>query len=140
MTTATKKSAIKIVKESNRLNFIPKHLGIFGVQHFENLVYAITEKNDKNYNGGYWEFAEVGDGFFMYPSEERMYSAHSDYSICDTLDNIAFGMLVSFLALDQMMWELHRRGKDTDKIINQWHALKNMLLDYDAEQLYPIID
>jgi hypothetical protein len=134
------KPTIKIVPENKRLNFIPKHLGNYGVIYFETFAQAFARKMDSQYDGGLWVFAETENSFFMYPSEERNYSAHSDFSMVNDLTNVEFGMLVSFLALDRIMWQKHNSGMDNDKTIEQWYNMKDMLLDQNADKLYPIID
>jgi hypothetical protein len=64
----------KVVPESKRMDFMPKHYGVRGMIGVESRIYSYATEGLQNldhtpaYRGGYWEFVEAEGAGWMYPT------------------------------------------------------------------------
>ncbi len=121
---ATQNAVIRtIVPENIRLGFLPRLLGTIPGLRFEHQTYAIMRMLCTDYNGGFWQYAELSNGGgFMFPQRnEPMALQWSDNYFKGVATPEVAGIIASLISLSALSAAGDRFG-----------TLNNLLLDYVA--------
>lgn len=128
---------VAIANEQDRSEFLVDHLGSRAAVAFEYCLYEITEMLNEEYNGGYWEFAEMDHGkvFFCYPSDDRLFDCTNRFNYAEgVMDNKTFGFICSFIALGHTIWQLNQ--SDAALLIQKYHHARQWVLGKLYNQVY----
>lgn len=123
---------VTVVPESIRMHFLPAKFkgNINAFLSFENGVYNQANKMCRDYDGGYWEFAECKDGnaFFIHPNgADKSYTisninTQQDYEV----DGRIFGMLASWIIFSHASFAFeHKDPSASAMFANHYHALRD---------------
>lgn len=136
MTTTT--ITAEVVKGDDRIEFLPKHLGLMTCIHFESFVFTLAGRFSEDYGGGTWEFYELSNGgFFIHPVSEGAFHFVNEMNYADvTLSPQDFGITCCLYALSAMSFdERHRRTGD------KFHQLREYALTLPgAPSIFAAID
>lgn len=142
------KKPLPLVEGEARLGVFPKYLDNFFAK-FENALYNKAQEWDSNYTGGMWEFVDFGNCFFLYPAEDREYTAVTCYDTV-SVNRETFGLALTMLMLNHTVWFLHDKGPEHEKLArkldDQFNRLRTKayaskgLDKIDVAKLYQILD
>jgi len=110
-----------LVKDNQRLAFLPKHLGSLMLK-FEPLIFQILNNICETYDGGYWHFYELSNGgFYMAPDMDDLLPIFIDLNGYEgKVSADAAGIIASMFALNYLCNE-----SASDKIIDQYYLLRD---------------
>ena len=129
------------VAEEDRLDFLPKYLGVQHMMAFEKMVYAFADELIEGYTGGYWEFYEIDRGMFMAPKTDKMLTVKSPNGAMYELPAIEAGIVVCLFAFSNFAFYLYERHENTDNMAIYSYALKDYMSDSKyASQIFKLID
>lgn len=127
------------IEQSSRMNFLPRHLGVFHMS-FEGLLYAFAKKLCAEYDGAYWEFYEGDEEegfFFCAPLLGREYVTarwEDNYSE-EVVSWQALGIVATLFALNYMAQSGEERA------ITKYYALMDYVREHpEADAIYRLID
>ncbi|OZI62137.1 antirestriction protein [Bordetella genomosp. 11] len=110
----------RLVLDSERLNFLPKHFGQRLMLTGELAVYGWLRRLSEDYRGGYWQYYEVPGGFYMAPTGHDALRIVWPMNWCDlTMPPDAAGIVASLYALS----ELCQCPQGAD-LVDKYHALR----------------
>lgn len=125
---------MKIVPESQRLNFLP---WLFGNKFIkgEQLVYYWASRLCAEYEGGFWSFYKTanGSGFLALPESDLFKIENDMNGACEKVNGIDFGIIVTIFALSS----LFEINENCDDLIIKCDALKDFA--YDRKESSKII-
>ncbi|MCG8382909.1 MAG: antirestriction protein [Gammaproteobacteria bacterium] len=123
MTTETVTS--KKIAETDRLNFLSRHLGKLCVE-VEQYVYKLADMYVKDYNGGYWEFYELSNGgFYIAQNEAELIKFENQDNYFETVaDANTIGMVLTLFTLSELSFK-YPEGLLAEK----FHLLRDYALD-----------
>jgi len=137
---------VKLVSKRERLNFLPR-LFKNNFMRCENHVYQLAGKLSDNYQGGMWEFAEASNGaLYMRPESEEgeMFSVSCENYYEGNLSADAFGILCTYLTVNNMCWMLADEDSPQEKLkhfIDMNYLIRDVLLEHqENHELIPAID
>jgi hypothetical protein len=141
------KGKFEVVGDEKRVRWLEEKFGKHCVR-FEQTVLALARQLASEYQGGYWEFMEVKEGvvfeeecgqegavFLGLKGNEEFEISNQNSQSMTKMDGFGFGLYITFLAVNDLMWKF----QGEEKFITYYHALKNVIIDYDIE-LYSLID
>ena len=128
------KTVATLVKDSERLRFLPKHLGRWMMKG-ENVIFSCMKKLSSDYNGGHWNFYELSNGgFFMAPSSD------SQFNICvpgnqseSVVSPDAAGVIATLFALNQLMYIIPESSDDLENIVNFYYLLRDFAIEHQEK-------
>lgn len=142
-----------LVKESQRPNFLPKHVKAMEFIRFETLVYDFAQNASEDYNGGYWDFVELPEVvngqnlFFMFPKtsnpKKEFNCSHAENYYEGKMSDLAFGVACTLFALNTLAWAWAGKNNEHSRYYaDQFHALKYWALDHipDGIEVHRILD
>ena len=128
----------KIVSDSERMNFMPKHFGRTLIVA-ENLIYTYMDKLCEDYSGGMWKFYELSNGgVFLAPDhDEKMHLEWDGNWFSGDLSAEAAGIVATLFALNHLANHFN-----SDKFIDMYHQLRDYALNFhpEASLIYQAID
>ena len=93
----------ELVPEDQRMAVAEMLFGIHFPLRLEPVVFGITEKMATEYNGGYWDFFQLSNGgFYMAPSDDRMYQVSCDDMFEGDLSADALGITACLYAYSHL--------------------------------------
>lgn len=128
-----------LVADDDRLEFLPKHLGLSLLFRGQNMFMEYMDKlSPKDYGGGFWEFYELSNGgWYTAPrgdDQYRMEWAGNHYE--GTMSADAAGITASLFTI----CELANRSQK-DSLIQAYHALREYAVQHaEWEQIGQAID
>ena len=129
------------VEEKDRLDFLPKYLGVQHMMAFESMIYAFADELIEGYQGGHWEFYEIDRGMFMAPKEDGLLIVRSPNGSAYALPAIEAGIVVCLFAFSNFAFHLYERHENTDNMAIYSYALKDYMSDSKyASQIFRLID
>lgn len=86
---------------------------VYGNQslRIENAVYTMTAANCPDYKGGVWDFHSDGTKGFWVPQQETVAVECENYYQNPEMDAESFGVAVTLMALNRLVWMYHEQGK-----------------------------
>lgn len=128
-----------LVAEDDRLDFLPKHLGLRNLMRGQNLFMDYMDRlSPLDYGGGFWEFYELNNGgWYTAPRGEQRYRMQwlgNHYEGEMSAD--AAGITASLFAI----CELANTSRE-DKLIEAYHRLREYAVQHaEWEEIYQAID
>jgi len=109
----------KKVAGSDRLNFLPRFLGLPFMMAGESLVYIWMGRLCRDYNGGMWDFYDLsnGSGYMACATGERFCIESPNMESCEMSADAA-GIVATTFALSDLIG----RSQD-DTLIDRYHQL-----------------
>lgn len=128
-----------IVKEQNRLDFLPSHLGNW-VAKFEQETFCWAEALCPSYSGGYWEFYNLSNGgFFMAPDmgySIEMFVSGNGFS--GKLSSEAVGIIATLFALSSLAFDYY---EVSDIFSIKYHQLRDYAKEHpESIDIFSAID
>jgi hypothetical protein len=104
---------------------------LFGI-HFplrmEPIVYGITDRMAEDYTGGYWEFFTISNGgFYMAPSDDRVYHVTCDNMFEGDLSADALGITACLYAYSHLSFD---NGGFAQECARHYHLLREYLMEH----------
>jgi hypothetical protein len=127
-----------LVADDDRLDFLPKHLGLSNLWTGQNLFPVYLEKLSADYKGGYWEFYELSNGgWYMAPRGEQRYQMHWDGNYYEgNMSADAAGITASLFTLSHLA-----NTTQQDPLIEAYHWLREYATQHaEWEQIGRAID
>lgn len=127
-----------IVPDRKRLDFLPILMGTIHWLRFEHQTYSIMRMLCPDYNGGYWQYAELSNGGgYMFPQRDGLMRLQwSDNFFEGEASGEVAGIIASLISFSALSGSADRFG-----------VLNNLLLGYvaglddaDRELIYRAID
>ncbi|BCA97242.1 hypothetical protein TUM19329_36030 (plasmid) [Legionella antarctica] len=127
----------QLVSDEQRLAFLPKHLNKEYLS-FESSVYRVMDTICGNYNGGYWDFFELGNnGFYMAPHSSESFTifvhgnGYEGSVSCD-----AAGIIATTYALNNLAWLT-----ESEELIDKYYSLLDFARQHpEFRQIFAAID
>ena len=136
------KTVATLVKDSERLRFLPKYLDRWMMKG-ENIIFSVMGKLSCDYNGGHWNFYELSNGgFFMAPSSDSQFNIcvpgnHSESAVSPD----AAGVIATLFALNQLMYIIPESSDDLEKIVNFYYLLRDFAVEHqEGSKIISAID
>ncbi len=126
-----------LVKEKDRLNFLPKHLGNNFLK-FETLVYAFMDNFCEGYSGGFWTFWTLDNGgILMTLDSQQSFKVINPMNYFeDTMSAEALSIGVNMFALNALMAE-----KCDQRLVDYYYALRDFAAEHkEASTIFGFID
>ncbi len=125
-----------VVDDEMRLECLPKHFGRAFLE-YERLVYTYMDHLCPVYQGGYWEFMELGNGgFFMQLREEGLLRLDSPNGSSHEVTARAASIVASLFAVGHLMQKYQ-----TDVLIDKYQQLLDFAAPLDeADKIFQLID
>ena len=129
----------EIVSQNQRLAVTGKLFGLHFPQHFEPVVYGITERMAKDYAGSLWDFYTLSNGgFYMAPGEDAHFDVACDNYYRGQLSADALGITACLYAYSHLSF-------GGDDFAREWarhyYRLREYMLDHgEAEAILGAID
>lgn len=135
--------ASSLVEEKNRLNFLPKHLGVRWMMKGEALIFNWMGKLSNDYRGGFWNFYDLSnDGFFMAPrSESQFFISVTGNGFEDSVSAEAAGIITTLYALNSLMCIIPENSADLERIVNSYYLLRDFAIEHsESGKIFAAID
>lgn len=114
------------VPETQRLTMLPKYFGNKQMMRIESSIYRTFANMCEDYRGGYWDFYEIPNGFYMAPSSDTEFSLSIAGNYFDEeLSPDAAGIVVCLFVYCHFANKL----KD-DRFSDLYHALREFSLNH----------
>lgn len=126
------------VSEDDRMDFMPKHLGIKHLMAGQNLFFVWLEKLSEDYKGGYWEFYELSNGgWYTAPAGEKRYKMSQPGNFYEgEMSADAAGITASLYSLGQLA-----DTTEEDSFINAYHLLRDFAIEHaEGQEILSAID
>lgn len=133
---ATKINAT-IVKENDRLSFLPKYFGNRMIAA-EQGIYNTLSKLCPSYKGAFWNYYELSNGgFYMSPClDQQLEIVVESNGFEGLLSADAAGIVVSLCIINHLCWL-----NQSEKMINQYYLLRDFAAEHhEANEIYSAID
>ena len=93
----------ELVPEDQRLAITERLFGIHFPLKLEPVIYGITKRMAKNYDGGYWDFYTLSNGgFYMAPADEWIFRVACDNMFEGDLSADALGITACLCAYSSL--------------------------------------
>lgn len=125
-----------LVPDDARLSSLPRHFGPH-MQMVEDRIYAFMREFSESYQGGFWQFYELGNGgFYMSPPGEA-YELHVDSNgFRGRMSADAAGITVCLFTFSHLSFEYPQGG-----FAEHFHWLRDFALDHaEARTIFAAID
>lgn len=119
-----------LVPTKARSNALYKHFGTACIQ-FESMVYRMLDQIAESYNGGYFEFYEIGEGgFYMSLRSDEMFDVTVPFGngFSNTLSAEATSIVACLFTYCYM-------AETDDRCVNHYHSLRNFAANHKEAAL-----
>jgi len=115
----------QLVAEDQRMEITAKLFGIHFPLKLEPFVYGITDRIAKEYNGGYWNFFQTGNGaFFMTPDSDTLFHVICENGFTGQLSNDGLGIVACLYAYSNLSFG----GDEFAQVCaEQYHLLREFM-------------
>lgn len=134
----SEKISATLVAEDDRLEFLPKHMGIKHLMVGQNLFMDWLGKLSKDYKGGYWEFYELSNGgWYTAPRGAQRYKMEWPGNYYEgEMSADAAGITASLYTLSQLA-----NATEEDSFINAYHLLRDYAIHHaEGQEILSAID
>lgn len=131
----------RVVSEAERPLFLTTHAGSYYMQ-MEILAYRIASAQS-NYNGGYWEFYELGNGgWYMAPQSDDVLEFRCPNGFGGKLSSDAAGVAISLIAINILLWTVYEADPALGQKLNDaFYALREYAAQHkEAAEIFGVID
>jgi len=130
-TTEKMTTTIKLIKEKDRLSFLPKFMSSETLFQFENQIYTAMENEVEGYDGGYYEFYEITsiDGkapLLIWQTSREEVTVQGMFEDIKT-NSFTASLAINSKVQSQMSFML--QGKDRERMVQQYYALRAWAMD-----------
>ena len=102
----------ELVPEDQRMAITERLFGIHFPLQLEPVIYGITDRMSEDYSGGYWDFYTLSNGgFYMAPSEDRVFHVTCDNMFEGDLSSDALGIVATLYAFSHLSFSDGRFGR-----------------------------
>ena len=114
--------------EDRRMAVAERLFGIHFPLQMKPVVYGITERMAKDYHGDYWEFYTLSnDGFYMAPSDERIFHVTCDNMFEGDLSADAQGITACLYAYSHLSFS---NGRFARVSACHYHLLRDFMFEH----------
>jgi hypothetical protein len=134
--------SFSLVEENDRLNFLPKYLGVRLMMSGEHFIFNWMNKLSDNYQGGYWNFYDLSNGgFFMAPKSDSQFSIFVQGNGFDGIVSPdSAGIIATLYALNTLMFRVKDRD-DYERIVNLYYLLRDFSSEHpESGKIFSAID
>ena len=137
---------VKEVTEDEREDFIMTKFNnsIINSLMFEQNVYGITNHSCKDYDGGYWEFANLNQnkGFFMHLNKEERFTLQNlNYQQAYSVDGRILGLIMCIMLYSQASFTFFKSKPDLSKLYSEhYHNLRGAFYSTVDSMAYGVPD
>jgi len=134
----SEKITAQLVADDDRMDFMPKHLGLRNLMAGQNLFPAYLEKLSQDYKGGYWEFYELSNGgWYTAPrGDKRFNMAWSGNYYEGVMSADAAGITATLYALSHLA-----NSTQEDALIEAYHKLRDFAIEHaEGQEILSAID
>jgi hypothetical protein len=128
-----------LVAEDDRLDFLPKHLGIRHLMRGQNMFMAYMDVlSPQDYGGGFWEFYELSNGgWYTAPAGDQEYRmAWDSNGYVGKMGADAAGITASLFTIS-----FFANTTQEDRFINAYHRLREFACEHaEAQEILNAID
>lgn len=134
----TKINAV-IVKENQRLAFLPKYFGSHMIVVAEQAIYNTLSKLCTSYRGAFWNYYELSNGgFYMAPClDEKLQIVIESNGFEGALSADASGIVVTLCVINHLCWCY----PSDEQMIEQYYLLRDFADNHiEACEIFSAID
>lgn len=127
------------VQDDNRMDFLPRHVGVRNILFFENMVYSYMDRASSDYGGGSWDFYDLDNGgFYMAPDHDGPFAmSWEDNFFEGDMTPDAAGVAITLMALGHLAFD----SSAGEHFYKKFHQLRAFALDHpEASQIFGFID
>lgn len=118
----------ELVPEDQRLAIAEKFFGINFPLKLEPVIYGITERMAKDYNGSFWKFYILSNNsFYMAPADDRTYHVICDNMFEGDLSADALGITSCLYAYSHLSFS---GGSFARECARHYHLLREYMLEH----------
>jgi hypothetical protein len=118
----------ELVPENQRLAITEKLFGIHFPLQMEPVIYGITERMAEDYSGGYWDMYTLSNnGFYMAPSDERIFHVACDNMFEGDLSADALGITACLYAYSHLSFS---DGRFARVSACHYHRLREYMFEH----------
>ena len=127
----------RLVPDDERLDFLPKHFGPCLMLSGELTVYGWLDQLADAYQGGYWHYYEIPDGFYLAPAGYETLRIVWPLNGCDrTMSADAAGIVATLYALCELCQQ-----PQGSALVDKYHALRDFAcMQAEAAAIFAAID
>lgn len=136
MTQATLAPA-RLVPDNERMGFLPKHFGQRLMLRGELAVYGWMDRLSPEYQGGYWHYYEIPEGFYLAPASYDTLHIIWPLNYCDrTMSADAAGIVATLYALCELCQQ-----PQGSALVDKYYALRDFAGEHaEAAAIFAAID
>jgi hypothetical protein len=129
MIEETKIVTRKLIPEDQRLSHVERLFGLNFPMQLEPVIYGITDRMAKDYNGGYWNFYTLDNsGFYMAPDDDQVYELNCLNYWQGNLSADALGITACLFAYSNLSFS--REGKFPRECARHYHLLREFIYEH----------
>ena len=118
-----------LIEETQRIKYTAKLFGNNFPMILEPAIYTFAERLSVNYQGGYWNFHELGnDGFYMAPDDREPFLVISDNGFEGIMSADAFGITACLYAYSHLSFT--DDPNLAESCARQYHLLREFMFDH----------
>ena len=118
----------ELVPEDQRLATVERFFGIHFPLKLEPVIYGITDRMAKDYDGGYWDFHTLSNGgFYMAPAGDHVFRVACDNMFEGDLSADALGITACLYAYSNLSFE---DGRFARVSACHYHRLREYMMDH----------
>ena len=118
----------ELVPEGQRLSITERLFGIHFPLKLEPVIYGITDRMAKDYDGGYWDFHTLSNGgFYMAPTGDDVFHVTCDNMFEGDLSADALGITSCLLTFSHLSFS---NGRFTRVCACHYHRLREYMFEH----------
>lgn len=118
----------EIVSEDQRMAVVEKLFGIHFPLKLEPVIYVVTERMAEDCSGGYWNFFTLSNGgFYMAPSDERIFHVTCDNMFEGDLSADSLGIVATLYAYSHLSFS---NGRFARVSACHYHRLREYMFEH----------
>jgi hypothetical protein len=118
----------ELVPEDRRMEVVDQLFGTAFPLQLEPVVYGITDRMAQEYTGGYWDFYTLSNGgFYMAPSEDRIFHVKCQNMYEGDLSADALGVTASLYAYSNLSFSLSDIAREYAR---HYHLLREYMVEH----------
>jgi hypothetical protein len=129
----------ELVPEDRRMEVVDQLFGTAFPLQLEPVVYGITDRMAQEYTGGYWDFYTLSNGgFYMAPSEDRIFHVKCQNMYEGDLSADALGVTASLYAYSNLSFSLSDIAREYAR---HYHLLREYMVEHpEVREILGAID
>ena len=129
----------RTLADEERADFVHALFGLHFPLKLEPTIFAVADRLAEDYNGGFWQFYEIGNGgFYMAPDVDHGYEVSCDNGFEGTMSSDALGITACLYAYSHLSFG---DGHFAEVCGDQYHVLREYAMDHpEAEAILAATD